>query len=230
MHTETNTDLSTITNTATKYSTTTVTTTPTTTVPAPAGFTPIALASGYVPRKLRLAKRAPCQKCKACTCNPYMPECNPHMQEKDPAEKKGKKPQKREEKRGLKEQKHKGKKGVRQECAIKLGPKNATNPYHEPDVYPQKVECLQLVKIVHIKNVRPPTCKKRARTFTLEPATIIEHTTRTAVATSVVTEADATVTADETSTMTITVTSIVEEMITTTDIGTSFSGLLYVTY
>ncbi|KAF4333118.1 hypothetical protein FBEOM_13066 [Fusarium beomiforme] len=237
---ETYTKVETITNNVTEYNTTVFTITPTKTIKKPKKFTPVGSEAGSVAPKVRLAKRAPCRPCKSKVHYPYMTqpalrESSPQMLSLDKrfAEKSPHNSYEKLLHHYKRNSTHENNNTASNEYGIKVGSKNGTKLLIEPSVYPQKVECVQYVKITHQKHYTIKGCNwrfRKTRVKTLGPTTAIEETTSTMVIAATVTKADFTVTADKIVTMTITSTSVVEQIRNVTDFETQTATAPAVTF
>src|SRR6478735_1899252 len=173
--------------------TSTSTLTSTVTVPTVSGFTPLASAFGYVSRKRSLSKRTlPRRNAWEDNAHGFPPRFFP---------------------RKFKPKKLKG------PCTIKIDADDKRHPV-EPAQFRGMVACYNTLQITKTTDVK--SCIPWTKTITLDQKTATEHETTRGFVTSTVTEADTTVTADDTTTTTSTLTKATTTKTTTeTETGTS---------
>ncbi|KAF4956976.1 hypothetical protein FGADI_3388 [Fusarium gaditjirri] len=177
--TSTETDLTTPTFmiTDTTVTTRTSTLTSTVTVPTISGFTPLALASGVASQKRSLSKRTLIRrKASEGIEHTFPPRVFPRKAK--PTELEG-------------------------PCIMKIGTADKKHPV-EPARYRGALACYTTLQIIQTEF--PESCIAWTRTMTLESKTAIEHKTARGYITRTVTEAETTLTADETTTTTMTIT------------------------
>lgn len=173
--------------------TTTSTLTSTVTVPTVSGFVPLALVSGSTSRKRRQSKRTLPRK-NAWEDNMHVLPSRVFLRQAKP-------------------------KSLKDPCTIRIESGDKNHPVH-PTQSRGAVACYKSVQIT--KTVLFKSCIAWTKTITLDQKTVTKHDITRGWVTSTVTEADTTMTADDTATTTSTLTKATTTKITTeTETGTS---------